>query len=109
MMFSPIYKKRKKGVCENQFEDIGVLLQMVLDKHHITEDMTLQTLTEKFADIVGNLLIEHTKIANFSKGILTLKCANSVWKQELFMQKKAIIDKCNLVLGKFCVNDIRFV
>ena len=45
----------------------------------------------------------------FERNILTLKCDSSAWKQELFLQKKAIIDKCNLLLGKPSVKNILFV
>ncbi|MCQ2102834.1 MAG: DUF721 domain-containing protein [Fibrobacter sp.] len=102
-------KRRKRGVCGNGPADISVLLKMVLDKNNITEDMTFKTLSEGFENIVGTLLLPHVKIDRFNKGILVLKCANSAWKQELFLQKKAIIDKCNLLLGKPAVRDVRLV
>lgn len=82
---------------------------MVLDKSNITEDMTFKTLSEGFEKVVGTLLLPHVKIDRFNKGILVLKCANSAWKHELFLQKKAIIDKCNTLLGKPFVRSIRFV
>lgn len=103
------YRRRKKGVCKGGPADIAVLLKMVLDKNNITEDMTFKTLQEGFENVVGPLLLPHVKIDRFNKGILVLKCANSAWKQELFLQKKAIIDKCNLLLGKPAVRDVRLV
>lgn len=102
-------RRRKNGVCKNGPADISVLLKMVLDKSNITEDMTFKTLSEGFEKVVGTLLLPHVKIDRFNKGILVLKCANSAWKHELFLQKKAIIDKCNTLLGKPFVRSIRFV
>ena len=102
-------KKRKKAVCGKDPEDISVLLQMVLDKAHITEEMALEKLSEELETIVGTLVKPHVQIAKFDKGILTLKCDSSAWKQELFLQKKAIIDKCNLLLEKPAVKNILFV
>lgn len=108
-MAEVFYKKRKKGVCSKEPEDIGVLLQMVLDKTHISEEMDLKVLLEHFQEIVGELIFPHVKIEKLEKQILTLKCESSVWKQELFLQKKAIIDRCNLMLEKPLVRGIHFV
>lgn len=101
--------RRKKGFCEGGPADISVLLKMVLDKNKISEDMTLKTLTDNFEKVVGPLLLAHISPVKFDKNILTLKCENSVWKHELFLQKKAIIEKCNIVLGKPAVRDVRLV
>lgn len=108
-MSETFFKRRKKGICGKDPEDIGVLLQIVLDKNHITEEMALKDLLEGFKEIVGPLIFPHVKIEKLDKQILTLKCESSVWKQELFLQKKAIIDKCNLMLGKPLIKGIHFV
>lgn len=108
-MFEIYKKRRSKGVCGKDPEDIGILLQMVLDKNHISEEMVLKKLLEHFEEIVGALIFPHVKIEKLEKQILTLKCESSVWKQELFLQKKAIIDKCNLLLEKPSVKNILFV
>lgn len=102
-------KRRKRNVCGNDPTDISVLLKMVLDKSNITEDLTFKSICEGFENIVGTLLLPHVKPVEMDKNILVLKAANSAWKQELFLQKKAIIDKCNLVLGRPAVRDVRFV
>ena len=102
-------KRRKKNVCGEEPTDIGVLLKMVLDKNNISEDITFKTICDSFENIVGTLLLPHVKPVKMDKNILVLKAANSAWKQELFLQKKAIIDKCNLVLDKPAVRDVRLI
>ena len=82
---------------------------MVLDKAHITETMALAKLSEGFAEVVGPLVKPHVEIVKFDNNILTLKCDSSAWKQELFLQKKAIIGKCNLLLGTSAVKNILFI
>ena len=101
--------KRKKPICGKGPEDISVLLQMVLDKAHISDEMVLEKLSEGLETIVGPLILPHVKIERLDKGILTLKSDSSAWKQELFLQKKAIIEKCNLLLGKPSIKNILFV
>ena len=40
-MNDPYHKRRGKPICGKDPEDISVLLQMVLDKAHITDEMAL--------------------------------------------------------------------
>ncbi|WP_304246708.1 DciA family protein [Fibrobacter succinogenes] len=42
------------------------------------------------------------------KRTLVLKAASSAWRSELFLQKKAIIDRCNTLLGEPFIQAIRF-
>ncbi len=104
-----MHKKRRKPVCGKDPEDISILLQMVLDKAHITEEMALKKLSEGLESVVGALIKPHVQILKFERNVLTLKCDSSAWKQELFLQKKAIIDKCNILLGKPAVKNILFL
>ena len=90
-MNEPFRKRRGKPVCGKDPEDISVLLQMVLDKTHITDEMVIEKLSEGLETIVGPLVKPHVQIAKFDKNILTLKCDSSAWKQELFLQKKLLL------------------
>lgn len=101
--------RRKKTVCGNGPEDISVLLQMVLDKARISDEMAFVKLVESLETIVGQLVKPHVQIVKLDRNILTMKCDSSAWKSELFMQKNAIIDRCNALLGKPVVKAIRFV
>jgi len=101
--------RRKPGVTGNRAVDISVLLEKVLQKNHIAQDMEFSVLSERFAEVVGPLILPHVKLVKLDKRILVLKADTSAWKNELFLQKNAIIDKCNLMLGKPAVRDVRFV
>ncbi len=102
-------KRRKKNVCGGNPTDISVLLKMVLDKNNISEDMTFEAICEGFEQVVGPLLLPHVKPVKMDKNILVLKAASSTWRQELFLQKKAIIDKVNLMLNRPAVRDVHFI
>lgn len=110
-MIDPEYKrpKRAPSYSKNQVLDISVLLQMVLDKNHISEDIHFKVLSEHFSEVVGTLLLPHVTLVKLDKHTLVLKAASSTWQAELFLQKKAIIDKCNSLLGKPFVQSVRFV
>ena len=89
--------------------DVELLVGRVLEKLHLSDEMQFQNLSERFQEVVGDLIFPHVKPIEIKKGILSLKADNSVWKSELFLQKKAIIDKCNLMLGSPVIQGIRFV
>lgn len=103
------HRHRKPGVTGNRFMDISILVQQVLDKNKISPDMNFQTLSERFEEVVGALVLPHVKLVKIEKRTLVLKAANSTWKSELFLQKNAIIDRCNTILGKPFIQALRFV
>lgn len=103
-----MFVRRKKGTTGERAVDISVLLERVLKKTHIDENMHLQTISEHFGDIVGKAVLPHVEIVKLDKRTLVLKAASSAWRSELFLQKKAIIDRCNTLLGEPFIQAIRF-
>ena len=97
-----------KSYTGNKLQDIQVLLEQVLSKNHITEDINFKTISERFLEVVGPLLVEHVTPVKIDKNILVLHAANSALKFEMNLQKKAIIAKCNTLLGKPFIQGIRF-
>ncbi|MCF0223105.1 MAG: DUF721 domain-containing protein [Fibrobacter sp.] len=102
------FKKRSYSYVKEP-TDVSILLKMVLDKNNISEDIVFKAIKEGFEQVVGKLILPHVEPIGIDKNILMLKAENSIWKQELFLQKKAIIDKCNLLLNKPAIRDIRFI
>lgn len=103
-----MFVRRKKGTTGERAVDISVLLEQVLKKNHIDENMHLRTISEHFGDIVGTAVLPHVQLVKLDKRTLVLKAASSAWKSELFLQKKTIIDKCNTLLGEPFIQAIRF-
>ena len=102
-------KRVGPGFSGERAVDIGVLLEHVLKKNHIAEDMDFRVLSERFAEVVGEAVVAHVQFVKFERRTLVLKASSSAWKSELFLQKNAIIDRCNTMLGKPAVQFIRFV
>ena len=105
----PPFVRRKKGVTGEGAVDISVLIAKVLDKAHVSESMDFKTLSDRFEEVVGKAVYAHVKPEKLDKRTLVLKVGSAAWKSEIFMQKNAIIDKCNLLLGKPSVKNILFV
>ena len=104
-----MFVRRKKGTTGERAVDISVLLEQVLKKNHIDENMHLRTISEHFGDIVGSAVLPHVQLVKLDKRTLVLKAVSSAWRSELFLQKKAIIDRCNTLLGEPFIQAIRFV
>ncbi len=100
-------RKSNKSFTGNKVQDISVLLEQVLTKNHISEDIHFKVISERFAEVIGTLATQ-VKPIKIDKNILVLKAANSTLQFELNLQKKAIIGKCNTLLGKPFIQGIRF-
>ena len=81
----------------------------MLNKESFGQIIYLKKIRENFGEIIGELLLPYVSAEKLEKGILTLKTASSVWKSELFSQKKAIIVKCNSTLKLPIVKKIKFL
>ena len=56
---------------------------------------------------LGSSIFNNTKVINYCKGTLFVETSNSVWRNELFFQKKKIIKKLKKQL-KFNIKEIKF-
>lgn len=101
--------EKRKQFTQGKVIDISILLQQVLDKNHLSENMHFQTLSARFGEVVGPLLLPHVSLVEMDKNFLVLKASSAAFKAELFLQKKAIIEKCNNLLGKHVVKGIKFI
>ena len=59
--------------------------------------------------VVGKVVSSVTKAEGVDSGTLTVRVESSVWRQELHMQKKEIINKLNKKIGTKTIKEIRFI
>jgi len=62
-----------------------------------------------WGDVVGDVVSKVTNAISVDKGVLVVKTKSSTWRQELYMQKKDIIDKINKKIGSTAIKEIRFI
>lgn len=108
-MMEPVKKRRGAAVTGNRAMDIGILIDRVLQKNHIAEDVEFTTISGHFSEVVGGAVLPYVKLVKLEKRTLVLKAVNSAWKQELFLQKNTIIERCNSLLGSRIPAEKRFV
>ena len=59
--------------------------------------------------VVGKAVSSVTKAVGVESGTLIVSVETSVWRQELHMQKKEIINKLNKKIGTKAIREIRFI
>ena len=59
--------------------------------------------------VVGDVVSGVAKVERVEAGTLLVRVDSSVWRQELHMQKKELINKINNEIGTKVIRDIRFI
>ena len=63
----PEKKRKGYGFTGERVMDVSVLLEQVLKKNHIDENMHLRTISDHFGDIVGNAVLPHVQLVKLDK------------------------------------------
>jgi len=105
----PVKKRGKNDIVAPKPTEMKTMLEHYLATVPFGQVAHLQKLKNSLADIVGLYLTDKVFLEDLKAGTLIVKVPSSVWKHELFAQKKAIIGKCNLILESPIIKDIRFV
>lgn len=60
-------------------------------------------------EIVGDTVAKNAQPDRVEHGVIIVKVSSPTWRQELYFQKKEIIQKINNTIGKNVIRDIRFI
>ena len=90
-------------------DSLDLCLPKALSKLNLLELYKLNTLVHKWRDVVGDVIAEHTKIVSIKPPDMVISADNSMWMQELQMQKRRIIESVNKYYHQEVIKDIRFI
>ena len=90
-------------------DSLDLCLPKALSKLNLLEQYKLNTLVHKWRDVVGDVIAEHTKIVSIKPPDMVISADNSMWMQELQMQKRRIIEAINKYYHQEVIKDIRFI
>ena len=90
-------------------EHIAGALKKLIKKQGIEKEINQQKAVDVWGEVVGKKINEHTEPIDVRFGVLTVKTSSPVWRQELQLQKKNIIDSINKRLKKTTIKDVRFI
>ena len=73
------------------------------DFKEIDDTISIQKVWEK---TVGSPINKNTEISSFKKGTIIVKVYNSIWRNELSLQKQNLLEKLNKVEPNFNIKKI---
>ncbi len=98
-------KKDKKKREKTQPRAVEDILKTVMKDIGMSQMHELNTISEMWCDVVGDVIGQNSRPVGFDKGKLTVEVNNMVWKQELEgFHRTAIIAKINRKAGNKLVN-----
>ena len=90
--------KQLKKAIEEAIEGVGI--KSALDQ---------ESAVTLWGAVVGRTVSSVTKAEGVDSGTLVVRVESSVWRQELHMQKKEMINKLNKKIGTEIIREIRFI
>ena len=90
----------------SSFRPLGAVLKSVADRHGFGGRLFEYQLQQRWTDIVGLSVAEHTRPDQIRFRKLYLLVENSVWLQQLVFLKPALIERINAAAGVPVVSDI---
>ena len=90
-------------------QHIKKALRSFIKKEGLDKGIQEQKAVSVWPEVVGKNISANSLAKSINSGILIVEVSNAVWRQELQLQKNAIIEKINKVLTKKTIKDIRFL
>ena len=90
-------------------EQLKKAIQQAISASGIQKAIQQESAVSIWGDVVGVGISKVTEAISVNKGTLVVKTGSAAWRQELFMQKKEIIDKINKKIGSIAIKEIRFI
>ena len=87
---------------------VGSALEELLNNLGIDNRVHEQIVLAEFDRIMGETFTKRANAVKIERGVLFIEVTNSVWRQELFYQKKMIKQRLNDALGETLVKEIIF-
>tara|TARA_Y100001936_G_scaffold229575_1_gene251885 strand:- start:510 stop:785 length:276 start_codon:yes stop_codon:yes gene_type:complete len=88
-------------------QSLKKVLKETLDKTGVQKNIEENTTHLIWADVVGQRISKNVETKKIKKGVLYLVAKTPVWRNEINLIKKKIIDKLNKKLKKEIIRDLR--
>ena len=90
-------------------ESLKIAIDSMLQKFGIDNAVAQNKALNIWNEIVGVTIARNAEPDRIEHGVLIVKVSSPTWRQELYFQKKEIIQKINNKIGKSVIRDIRFI
>jgi len=90
-------------------ESISSVLEKLFEAKGVRDKIDAASVQSLWAETVGEIISENSSVVSFNRGIITVKAANPVWRNELMMQKTVIHKNLLKMQNRLKIKDIRFI
>ncbi len=90
-------------------QSLKTALDGYLKKVGLEKAVAQSAALHKWKEAVGDAIASNTTPVDVRFGKMTVKVTTPVWRQELQLQKKEIIEKLNNSIGKNVIKEIQFI
>ncbi len=90
-------------------QSLKIAIDSMLRKFGIDNAIAQNSALNIWNEIVGDTVAKNTEPDRVEHGVIIVKVSSPTWRQELYFQKKEIIQKINNTIGKNVIRDIRFI
>ena len=85
------------------------IIRNVVKESGIDSALKQESAVFLWEEIVGKTVSAVTEAKKVENGVLLIQTQSPTWRQELYMQKKQIINKINKKIGSNTIKEIRFI
>jgi predicted nucleic acid-binding Zn ribbon protein len=90
-------------------QSLKIAIDSMLRKFGVDNAIAQNKALNIWNEIVGDTVAKNTEPDRVEHGVIIVKVSSPTWRQELYFQKKEIIQKINNKIGKKVIGDIRFI
>ena len=88
-------------------QELGTALKKALKKSGIDRAVHQNKALFVWENVVGKTVAKNCSAEEVNHGTIVVKASTPVWRNELALKKKEIIEKLNNKLGEKLINDMR--
>ena len=90
-------------------EQLKKAIKKAISESGFEKEIQQENAVSVWGVVVGDVVSKVTDAISVDRGVLVVKTKSATWRQELYMQKKDIIDKINKKIGSTAIKEIRFI
>ena len=96
-------------MVNKKFRNINEIIHIILKNYNLEYSVKKENLFENWKNIIGDKLYDKCKPVRMEDKTLILKAKNSVWRNELKLLQKDILQIIEQKTGKNYITKIRFI
>ncbi len=86
---------------------ISEIIDKMISSNPKLEKLKLFSVKTAWDRAVGEVISQKAKVVDIRKDVLVVLCNDPMWKGEILLRKRKILEKINEILGNKVFNDIR--